>query len=111
MRRQGADRYGIARGHGAPFEDLAGRPYDLGRRDRPWDRPTTNDRRIERRRVPSPRPGAAHPLDRAPGLLSALLLFFALVNGVPQILVASAGVIALSLRRRHSLSIPLSHRP
>ena len=54
------------------------------------------------------------PYSHAPrrlGFWPSFYYFFALVNGVPQILVACAGIIVLSLRRRRSLPIPLSHRP
>jgi hypothetical protein len=37
--------------------------------------------------------------------------FFILVNGLPQILVAALCVVALTLRSRRSLALPLSQRP
>jgi hypothetical protein len=59
------------------------------------------------RHVPAPHSHWTGPLGYKP----PIYVFFALVNGAPQILVASACVVALSLRRRRSLPLPLSHRP
>lgn len=62
------------------------------------------------RHVPSPRSHSPHPLGDL-GYAVHSGFFFALVNGVPQVLVASLGVVALSLRRRKDPAHPLSRRP
>jgi hypothetical protein len=45
------------------------------------------------------------------GYNAPFYLFFTVVNGVPQLLVACLTVVVLSLRRRRSSTIPLSHLP
>jgi hypothetical protein len=59
------------------------------------------------RHVPAPHSHWTGPLGYNP----PFYLFFALVNGVPQILVASICVVALSLRRHRSSTLRLSHQP
>jgi hypothetical protein len=59
------------------------------------------------RHVPSPHSHWEGPLGRALPLYS----FLVLVNGVPQILVASLCVVALSVRSRGASAPRLSHRP